>query len=56
MCDQLEAEIRDARPLVKAGKVLGKGTILLMSGVAGVVGGVIGSVLTEMVLRRLNLR
>lgn len=54
LCDQLEQDIRNDRPLVKAGQALKKGTVLLLGGMAGIIGGVIGAVITEFVLRSLK--
>ena len=56
LCQQLEDEIRDARFSVRAGKTLKKGTILLLSGACGVIGGVVGAVVTEIVLRKTGLK
>lgn len=56
LCQQLEDEIRDARFSVRAGKTIKKGTILLLSGACGVIGGVIGAVVTEIVLRKTGLK
>ena len=56
LCEELEEEVRSSHFSVKAGRTLKKGTVLLLSGITGLLGGVAGAVLIEIVLRWLNLK
>ena len=56
LCEQFEEDIRNSRFTVKAGKTIKKGTLLLFAGIAGMIGGIMGSVITEVVLRKTGLK
>jgi hypothetical protein len=56
LCDALEKELDSGRFIVKAGSTLKRGSIIAMSGAWGIIGGVLGAALTEVVLRRFHLK
>ncbi|MFU8780726.1 MAG: hypothetical protein ACNA71_06840 [Kiritimatiellia bacterium] len=52
LCAELEEEINSARITTK----IKKGTVFLLAGLCGVIGGIIGSIVTAIILRRMGLQ